>query len=85
LLISIIRPCQKQEALLWPQTCDTLSGIPRPKGAMQTKDISLRLTPELHQRLEEEAAREESSVSEVIREACQAYLDAQDRLAGRKD
>lgn len=52
---------------------------------MQTKEISLRLTPKLYQRIKREADREEVSVSHIIRAACKAYLDAQDALAGRKE
>jgi len=50
----------------------------------KSREVSLRLDDSLHKRLVKEAEREDRSVSHIMREACRAYLDAQDMLAGRK-
>lgn len=52
---------------------------------MQTKEISLRLTPKLYERIKREAERQDRSVSHVIRSAIEAYLSASDLLAGREE
>lgn len=52
---------------------------------MQTKETSLRLTPDLYKRIQREAERQNMSVSEFIRAACEAYLSAFAVLAGKEE
>jgi predicted DNA-binding protein len=41
---------------------------------MSRDRISVRLSPELHHRLEKQAAQQGTSESEIVREAVEAYL-----------
>jgi predicted transcriptional regulator len=51
---------------------------------MQTKEISLRLSQDLYERIQREAEEQDRSISHIIRQAVEAYLEATALLAGKE-
>ena len=61
--------------------CRRLGG--GPVAAEKTEHVMIRLTPDLHQALKEEAARDDRPVAQIVRRAIQQYLKKPPRLATR--
>jgi predicted transcriptional regulator len=52
---------------------------PGAKPAKWVESFRLSLSPDLHQRVKEQAEREESTVSQITRHALRRYLEEQKR------